>query len=57
MPDEAVILLAEEEEDYVVLLKRAFEEANIKNPLHVVSTGHAAMSYLKGEGKYASRDE
>lgn len=57
MPEHAVILLAEDEEDYVLLLKKAFSEAGVKNPLYVVSTGKEAMAYLKGEGKYASRDE
>jgi CheY-like chemotaxis protein len=57
MPEQAVILLAEDEEDYVLLLKKAFTEANVPNPLHVVPTGQEAMAYLRGEGKYASRDE
>jgi CheY-like chemotaxis protein len=55
--ERAVILLAEDEEDYVLLLKRAFSQAQIRNPFYVVSTGKELMSYLKGEGKYANRDE
>lgn len=50
-------MLAEDEEDYVLLIKRAFEEAKIPNPLHVASDGQEAMAYLKGEGRYANRDE
>ena len=57
MPERAVILLAEDEEDYVLVLKSAFEQAKLKNPVHVVSTGTEAMAYLKGEGNYANRDE
>jgi len=57
MPEHAVILVAEDEEDYVLLIRRAFEEANLKNPVHFVSTGLEAMAYLKGEGKYSNRDE
>jgi len=57
MPDHAVILLAEDEEDYVLLIKHAFAKANIPNPLHVVWNGQEAISYLKGEGKYSNRDE
>src|SRR4051812_16926579 len=57
MPERAVILLAEDEEDYVLLIKKAFSQANLQNPFHVVSTGEEAMAYLKGEGKYAHRDE
>ncbi|HLX70478.1 MAG TPA: response regulator [Verrucomicrobiae bacterium] len=57
MPDREVILLAEDEEDYVLLLRKAFAEASIANPIYTVSTGQELMAYLKGDGKYASRDE
>jgi len=57
MPERSVILLAEDEEDYVLLIKKAFEQAEILNPLHVVSTGLEMMAYLKGDGKYSNRDE
>jgi len=57
MPERAVILLAEDEEDYVLLIERAFERANIPNPLYTVWNGEEVIYYLKGEGKYANRDE
>lgn len=57
MAEHAVILLAEDEEDYVLLIQRAFAQAKIPNPLHVVWNGQEAISYLKGEGKYANREE
>lgn len=57
MAEHAVILLAEDEEDYVLLIKQAFSKADIKNPLFVVSTGMEAMAYLKGKGKYKNREE
>jgi CheY-like chemotaxis protein len=57
MPEHAVILLAEDEEDYVLLIRHAFSKANIPNPLYVVWNGQEAISYLKGEGKYSNRDE
>jgi CheY-like chemotaxis protein len=57
MAEHAVILLAEDEEDYVLLIKRAFAKANIPNPLHVVWNGQEAIAYLKGEGKYSNREE
>lgn len=55
--ERAVILLAEDDEDYVTLVRKAFAEAYISNPLYVVSTGPEAMAYLQGTGKYRSRDE
>ncbi|HEY2081592.1 MAG TPA: response regulator [Verrucomicrobiae bacterium] len=57
MPEHAVILLAEDEEDYVLLIRHAFTQANIPNPVHVVWNGQEAIAYLKGEGKYSNREE
>jgi CheY-like chemotaxis protein len=57
MPENAVILLAEDEEDYVLLIKHAFQKAAIPNPLHVVWNGQEAIAYLGGTGKYADRAE
>ena len=57
MVDDAVILLAEDSEDDVAMMRRAFKKANFLNPLHVVENGEQCIAYLKGEGKYASREE
>ena len=57
MAEHAVILLAEDEEDYVLLIQRAFAQAKIPNPMHVVWNGQEAIAYLKGEGKYSNREE
>jgi CheY-like chemotaxis protein len=52
-----VILVAEDDEDYVLLIKQVFMKAHIPNPIHVVWNGEEAISYLKGDGKYSNRDE
>ncbi|HWD92704.1 MAG TPA: response regulator [Verrucomicrobiae bacterium] len=52
-----VILVAEDDEDYVVLIKQVFARAHIPNPIHVVWNGEEAIAYLKGEGKYSNREE
>lgn len=57
MSDHAIILLAEDDEDYVVLIKKVFATAHIPNPVHVVWNGEEAIAYLKGEGKFSNRDE
>ena len=57
LPDQGVILLVEDRDDDVLLIRRAFERAKILNPLHVASNGEEAVAYLKGEGKYSNRDE
>ncbi len=56
-PSQGVILLAEDREDEVMLLRRAFAKANFLNPLQIVSNGEEAIAYLQGEGIYANRDE
>jgi CheY-like chemotaxis protein len=57
MPEQAVILLAEDEEDYVLLIKHAFLQAKIPNPLYVVWNGQEAIAYLMGAGAYSNRAE
>jgi CheY-like chemotaxis protein len=57
MRDSAVILLAEDLEDDVLLIRRAFTKAGVQNPLFVVHDGEEAIQYLQGEGKFANRAE
>jgi CheY-like chemotaxis protein len=52
-----VILVVEDREDDILLLRKALSLASIKNPLHFVRTGEEAVAYFSGEGKYSSRDE
>ena len=53
----AVILLAEDSDDDVALILKAFARAEVLNPIHIVRDGEEAVAYLQGEGKYASREE
>ncbi|PTX92707.1 response regulator [Opitutus sp. ER46] len=46
MTEQATILLAEDDDTDVLLLKRAFAEVGIANPLQVVSDGQEAVDYL-----------
>ena len=55
--ESAVILLAEDEEDYILLIRDAFRRAGIRNPLYVVWNGEEMIHYLMGQGKYANRAE
>jgi CheY-like chemotaxis protein len=57
MSDEAVILLVEDREDDIALIQKAFREAYVPNPLHVLRNGEEAIAYLEGEGKYGNRAE
>src|SRR4051812_919416 len=57
MADHSPILLAEDREDDIVLIRKAFATAFIRNPLHVVRDGEEAIAYFCGEGPYANRAE
>src|SRR5437016_684237 len=54
---EGVILLAEDEEEDVVLLKLGFAKARFLNPVQVVPDGAEAIAYLQGAGKYSNRSD
>lgn len=51
------ILMAEDDENDVFFVERAFKQAQIANPLHRVKDGEDAVAYLRGDGEYADRDK
>ncbi len=57
MLDQVSILLAEDDENDIFLMRRAFERAGIPNGLVVVRNGQEAIDYLSGAGKYADREK
>ena len=57
MSEDGLILLAEDQEDDVLLIRRAFSRGKISNPLQVVRDGKEVVEYLKGEGRFSSRSE
>jgi CheY-like chemotaxis protein len=56
MLKDAVILLAEDDPNDVVLIQRAFQKAGFRNALKVVSDGEQAIQYLSGKNAYANRE-
>src|SRR3982750_4867819 len=50
-----VVLSADDDDNAGILLKRAFNKANVKADLHFVEDGEETLLYLKGEGKFADR--
>lgn len=56
-PNCETILLAEDSDDHVTLIKRAFVQARFLNPIRVVPDGVQTIAYLAGEGKYADRTQ
>ena len=53
--DRHTILLVEDNEDEVFMMRRAFRKADIQNPLQIVTDGVAAIDYLEGRNAYADR--
>lgn len=53
--DSSLVLVVEDNPDDVLLLRRAFDRAEITSPIHVVSDGQEALDYLTGQGAYADR--
>ncbi|BAZ52211.1 response regulator [Nostoc sp. NIES-4103] len=53
--EQQTILLAEDDSNQVLLIRRALRKANLTQILQVVNDGEAAIAYLCGEGNYADR--
>ena len=49
------ILVVEDEDDDVALLKRAFRKAGMVNPVTFIADGDAAVDYLAAQGAFADR--
>ena len=52
----ATILLVEDNDDDIMLMKVMFRRSRILNPLQFVQSVYDAICYLKGEGVYSNRD-
>ena len=51
----ACILLVDDDEDEILLTRRAFERMRIGNPVRVAKNGEEAIEYLAGKGAFADR--
>lgn len=51
------LLLVEDNEDDVFLMRRALKQAEIENPLYVVGDGAQAVDYLAGNGEFNDREQ
>jgi CheY-like chemotaxis protein len=58
-PDERqpVVLIAEDSEDDVIMLRRAFRQLGHTGPVQFVRDGEQAIAYLAGNGRFSNRDE
>jgi CheY-like chemotaxis protein len=51
------ILIAEDDDNDVLLLKNLLRECRVTNPVQVLYDGEEVISYIKGEGVYADRQK
>jgi response regulator RpfG family c-di-GMP phosphodiesterase len=51
------ILLVDDSEDDIALMRRAFKKAEFNSPIQEVHNGEEAIAYLKGEGAYSDRNQ
>jgi len=49
------ILIIEDDENDVLLLRMALAREGITNPIHIVHNGKEAIRYLENDGEYADR--
>ena len=49
-----IILMADDDEDDILLVRDAFEQSKLLNDLYTVLDGMELMDYLKQRGKYAA---
>jgi CheY-like chemotaxis protein len=57
MKENAPILYAEDDDNDAFFVERAFNIAQISNPLFIVGNGKDALDYVGGVGKYSDRAE
>lgn len=54
---DATILIVDGDADERMFMERAFRNLGIKSPIQLLSSGDEAISYMKGEGRYADRQK
>jgi CheY-like chemotaxis protein len=57
MPQGQTILLVDDSENDLALMRIAFKKAKCNLPLHEVRNGEDAIAYLRGEGLYGNREK
>jgi CheY-like chemotaxis protein len=55
MDTDRAILLVEDNEDDVFLMKRALKDAGVRNPLYIAEDGQEAIDYLNGAAQFSDR--
>lgn len=51
------ILLAEDDQNDIMLIRRAFTKSHVVNPIACVENGEEVVNYLSGSGAYSDREQ
>lgn len=51
-----LVLVAEDNPDDALLLRRALDKAGVRSPIKIVNDGEELLLYLQGRGAYANRE-
>lgn len=57
MNEKQTILMVDDSEDNLFLMRAAFQRAKCNHPLQEVHNGEEAIAYLQGEGPYGDRNK
>jgi len=57
MLNAGTILVVDDDENDLLMLERALQEAGVTNPVQMLHDGNEAIQYLKGEGLYSDREK
>jgi CheY-like chemotaxis protein len=57
MLNAGTILVVDDDENDLLMLERALQEAGVGNPVQTLHDGNEAIQYLKGEGPYSDREK
>ena len=52
-----VVLVAEDRDEDLFMLRRAFQQLGFNMPVQYVRNGEQAIAYIAGEGRFANREE
>jgi CheY-like chemotaxis protein len=55
MAERGMILVVDDDENDLVFVRFAFEQAQVSNPIQTLHDGIEAIEYLKGKGRYSNR--
>jgi len=51
------MLVVDDDQNDVTLVKRAFDRAGLRNPIQTVTSGTEALAYLQGDHPYSDRTQ